>query len=168
VELRTERLDGAPPNADDADRWEGLLRSPDVERWLRPHPLQPFRRIDTDAVLARDVETWAAHGFGPWAVWDRAARTFVGRIGLSPATVDGAATVELAWALLPAQWGKGYAAEAATGAIAYARAQEIPELVARTLPHNEASRRVMERIGLELVGPTTHAGLPHVLYRLPR
>jgi RimJ/RimL family protein N-acetyltransferase len=38
--------------------------------------------------------------------------------------------------------------------------------VSFTLPHNAASRRVMEKAGLTYERDITHAGLPHVLYRL--
>jgi [ribosomal protein S5]-alanine N-acetyltransferase len=40
-------------------------------------------------------------------------------------------------------------------------------LVARTLPTNRASRRVMEKVGFGYERDTVHAGLTHVLYRLP-
>ena len=40
-------------------------------------------------------------------------------------------------------------------------------LVARTLPTNRASRRVMEKAGFGYERDTVHARLPHVLYRLP-
>ncbi len=36
-----------------------------------------------------------------------------------------------------------------------------------TLPTNRASRRVMEKAGFGYERDTVHAGLPHVLYRLP-
>lgn len=42
------------------------------------------------------------------------------------------------------------------------------ELVAFTLPHNAASRRVMEKAGFAYERDTEHAGLPHVLYRSRR
>ena len=74
--------------------------------------------------------------------------------------------MELAWALLPARWSAGFATKAARAAVAAARELTLPDVVAFTLPHNTASRRVMEKAGLRFAGEVEHAGLPHVLYRL--
>ena len=40
--------------------------------------------------------------------------------------------------------------------------------MALTLPHNAASRRVMEKVGFGYDRDIVHAGLAHVLYRLGR
>jgi RimJ/RimL family protein N-acetyltransferase len=44
----------------------------------------------------------------------------------------------------------------------------MSDLVAFTLPINQASRRVMEKIGFSFERDIVHAGLPHVLYRIKR
>jgi RimJ/RimL family protein N-acetyltransferase len=41
----------------------------------------------------------------------------------------------------------------------------LEEIVAFTLPHNVASRRVMEKVGFRYERDIEWAGLPHVLYR---
>jgi hypothetical protein len=45
---------------------------------------------------------------------------------------------------------------------------DLAELVALTLPHNAASRGVMEKVGFTYDRDIVHAGLAHVLYRLAR
>jgi [ribosomal protein S5]-alanine N-acetyltransferase len=40
--------------------------------------------------------------------------------------------------------------------------------VAFTLATNQASRRVMEKVGGQFESDIVHAGLPHVLYRITR
>jgi len=44
----------------------------------------------------------------------------------------------------------------------------LTEVVSFTLPHNTASRRVMEKLGFDFEREFYHASLPHVLYRLTR
>jgi RimJ/RimL family protein N-acetyltransferase len=42
----------------------------------------------------------------------------------------------------------------------------LDDIVAFTLPTNDASRRVMEKLGFSYERDIEHAGMPHVLYRL--
>ena len=164
--MLTRRLTGRAPRADDAPGYRALLLAPEVGAWLRPPPLPAFTEGDVLELLERDRAHWRAHGFGPWAVLDRPTERYVGRVGLAWATVEGRRVVEIAWALVPDRWGEGLATEAARAAVDEARRLALEEVVAFTLAHNRASRRVMEGAGLRFAGEIEHAGLPHVLYRL--
>jgi ribosomal-protein-alanine N-acetyltransferase len=117
-------------------------------------------------VLRRDLAHWDEHGFGPWVLRLRDGGAFVGRGGLKHNTVEGEPTVEVLWAVVPERWGQGLATECARRAIDHARELGLPEVVAFTLPTNTASERVMQRAGMERVGPIEHFGLAHVLYRV--
>ncbi len=152
------------PRRDDEAAYGALLRDPAVERWLRPPPLVPFTPDEVRRVLARDLRHWGEHGFGPWALDLDGA--YAGRAGLAWTEVEGERVVELPWALVPSAWGRGVATRAARAAIAWARQLGLGEVIALTLPANEASRRVMDRAGLPYERDVVHAGLPHVLHRL--
>jgi len=141
------------------------LTHPDTQRWLRPPPLEPIDRTGALERLCGDIAHWEEHGFGPWALADRRDGGFVGRGGLAWTDVAGERAVELPWSLMPARRGEGLATEAAAAALALAADLEITEVVSFTLVDNEASRRVMERIGLVFDRQIEHAGLPPVLYR---
>src|SRR5437764_1367293 len=89
-----------------------------------------------------------------------------------------APAVEIGWRLTRAYWGQGYATEAARAALddGFGRLG-LDEIVAFTLPINQRSRRVMERLGMsrDPVDDFEHPGVPeghqmrrHVLYRLHR
>lgn len=78
---------------------------------------------------------------------------------------------ELGFHLRPAFWGRGLATEAARAAIAYA----FPELDAALLiaghhPQNQASRRVLEKLGFSYIGENLYppTGLMHPSYELRR
>src|ERR1035438_7035607 len=59
--------------------------------------------------------------------------------------------VDLGFAFFPEFWGTGYAREAAAGVLSYARnSLSLTRIVAITAPNNDASRRVLEKLGFEL------------------
>ena len=75
--------------------------------------------------------------------------THIGGIGLYRLE-DGSA--ELGWILNRSFWGHGYAGEAARGVMAWARMRlDIRRFIAQCDAENDASRRVMERLGMRLV-----------------
>lgn len=154
------------PQPDDEGAYRELLLDPAIEEWLRPPPLEPFTPVGVAEMLAGDLVHWRDSGFGPWTLRDRDG-TFVGRGGLQRVRVEGKAAVELPWAIIPERWGEGLATEAAAAAIDWARSLGLRQVVALIQPANAASLRVAEKVGLEHAGETRHAGLPHLVYRLP-
>jgi ribosomal-protein-alanine N-acetyltransferase len=121
----------------------------------------------TAAVLALLAAHWEAHGFGYWMARDTATGAFVGRGGLRHVIVGGAPEVEVGYALMPPYWSQGYATELGRAAVDTGfGALGCSALVGFTLPTNDASRRVLERLGFAYERDTIWAGLPHVLYRL--
>ena len=78
--------------------------------------------------------------------------THIGGVGLYRLE-DGLA--ELGWILNKLYWGHGYAGEAARGVMAWARANlGIRRFIAQCDGENDASRRVMERLGMAFVSRT--------------
>lgn len=163
---RTKRLLLRPPRVGDIDGYLGLFLRPEIGRWLRPPPLDPFDREEIERMLAADIAHWERHGYGLWAASGRDDGELAGRVGIRGTAVEGEPAVELAWTIDPGRHGGGLAAEAGAAAIELAGESGVEELVAMTLPHNRASRRVAEKLGMEPAGEIVHAGLPHVLYRL--
>jgi RimJ/RimL family protein N-acetyltransferase len=137
-------------------------------------------REESDARAARISEHFERHGFGLWAVEAMGLADFIGFAGLStPAfTAHFTPAVEIGWRLAFEYWGQGYATEAARAALGFAFSQlQLAEVVSFTVPANQRSRRVMERLGMTRtpVDDFEHPNLPpghalsrHVLYRLSR
>jgi RimJ/RimL family protein N-acetyltransferase len=121
----------------------------------------------TRVALERHLDHWQRHGFGWWTMRDRAGGTFSGRGGLRHFVVAGREEIELGYGLLPDYWGQGLAAEMSREALSLGfETLGIPSIVAFTLPTNQRSRRVMEKVGFRYECDTIHAELPHVLYRV--
>lgn len=120
----------------------------------------------TQQYLAANLAHWERHGFGIWALREQQTGAFVGRAGLRRTEVDGLPEVELAYALLPAAWGRGLATEAgrALQKIAASRLGLLG-LVAWTRQGNRASQRVLVKLGFCPVGDVFQGKTPRLLYR---
>jgi RimJ/RimL family protein N-acetyltransferase/predicted N-acetyltransferase YhbS len=173
-ELETERLVLRNWHPHDRQPFAELNRHPEVTRFL-PGPLTSD---ESDVLLDHFQGELTRSGFGHWALAEKGATgtKFVGFVGLS-ATVDlpFSPLPELSYRLLPEAWGKGYATEACQALIRYARDLGFTELVSFTVPANQRSRNVMQRLGMrrdesgDFEHPRLAVGHPlrsHVLYRL--
>jgi ribosomal-protein-alanine N-acetyltransferase len=130
-----------------------------------PGPARPDGDIATH--LERLAGEWEREGFGWWAVRDPASGRFIGRGGLRPLVLEGAAEAELGCALLPEYWNRGLATELARVSVAQGFVRlHLAEVVGLAPPSNQGARRVMEKAGLRFERGITHAGAQHALYRL--
>ena len=128
-----------------------------------------FSDDETRAFLERAAEHWRLHGFGLWVFHAAHDGNFVGYCGIKHASVEERDEVELAYAVQPKCWGMGFATEMSHAALRIGFEDlKLERIVAFTLPHNLASRGVLERCGFSFQRDIVHAGLPHVLYELKR
>lgn len=102
---------------------------------------------------------------GHWAITvDGAA---VGWVSLVP--LAGTDSIQLAYRLQRAAWGKGHASQAAKQLCEYAwRETEVSELVAVVWPDNQASVRVLEKLGFAFRSRECHYDRETIVYTLPR
>jgi RimJ/RimL family protein N-acetyltransferase len=168
--LETERLIGEPATERHRDFAVELFGDPQVAAWIWPEGLggRPRTPGQAEQILARFVAHWRAHGFGWWYLRERDSGQLVGEVGLQRTEVERRPVVEVGWTMLPERWGRGYATEAAHAAVEHGFDElGLHEIVSFTLPHNQRSRRVMEKLGMTYDRDIERANLPHVLYRLP-
>ena len=183
AELTTARLRLRGWRDDDLAPFAALNADPEV---MRHFPASLDRAV-SDAFADRCRAAIAQRGWGLWAVEvlpgddDRGdAGAFLGFVGLAKPRFEAHFTpaVEVGWRLARPFWGRGYATEAATGALAYGFGElGLDEVVSFTTVANDRSRRVMERLGMhrdpgeDFDHPSLAADdpiRPHVLYRLRR
>jgi RimJ/RimL family protein N-acetyltransferase len=172
--IETSRLCLRPWEAEDLPAFAALKADSRVAEIL-PHVLS---RVESDALAARIRAHFDRHGFGLWAVEVRGGACFAGFVGLSVPSFTAHFTpcVEIGWRLAFEHWGRGYATEAAAAAVQYGVTElHLREIVSFTVPANERSRRVMNRLGMTRTAaddfdhPSLAEGHPlrrHVLYRL--
>lgn len=106
---------------------------------------------EASAAFDRVIAHWAEHGFGLYAVFERDGGAFCGECGLR--YTDDGGEIELSYGLFAPFRGRGYASEAAGAVLAAALADpSVNTLTARSRGDNRASHRVLEKLGMRLVG----------------
>ena len=130
----------------------------------------------TTARLAKLISGYARQsGLGLWACCLRADDQFIGWFMLKACTIsflaeDGACLeptehIELGYRLARRFWGHGYATEMARQVVAHGLEQlALDEILAVTIPENQASVRVLEKAGLGYRGRGTYHGTNVVIY----
>ncbi len=171
-DLTTQRLVLRALGERHLDEWTRLQTDPRIAEWLGgvpdPQPDPQTAREDAWRVMAMFAGHWALRGYGQWAMEHADTGRLIGRAGLwNP---EGWPGVEVGWMVDSAEWGRGYASEAGRMAVDWAfTTLDLDEVISVTLPHNTASRRVMEKVGLTDTGTTvTLRGHEQVLYRITR
>jgi RimJ/RimL family protein N-acetyltransferase len=146
-ELRTDRLT--------LRRWRAADRSPFAALNADPVAMEflptVLTRAESDAFVDRIEAAFDEGGWGLWAVEVTGDGTFAGYVGLWAAVFEADFTpaVEIGWRLAAAQWGRGYAPEAARAALTFGFEQlALDEIVSFTSVHNVRSQRVMQKIGM--------------------
>ena len=110
------------------------------------------------------MTSYAQNGFGLWLVQLKDVFTPIGICGLIKR--DGLDDPDVGYAFLPRFWSQGYAIEAASATMVYGQETlGINRIVAITKPDNDASIRVLNKLGLTfakmvmLPGATTESRL---------
>ncbi|WP_234735963.1 GNAT family N-acetyltransferase [Tellurirhabdus bombi] len=109
----------------------GVKNLDDARNYLQNGPLASYERL----------------GFGLYLVALKDTKTPIGLCGLIKR--DSLEDVDLGFAFLPAYEGQGYGYEAASAVMNHARnTLNLQRIVAITLPDNQRSVRLLERLGL--------------------
>ncbi|MBS1967213.1 MAG: GNAT family N-acetyltransferase [Chloroflexi bacterium SZAS-1] len=122
----------------------------------------PFTPAQTEAWIERQLASYAAHGFGRWAVCKRETGVHIGDVGLMRTQVNGRDEIDLGYIIHAPFWRQGYALEAARAALTFARAHPAIARVVANMPHNHhGSRRVAEALGMGYAGDFINARNRH-------
>ena len=98
----------------------------------------------------------AQAGWGIWLILLPAEYSLIGDIGFK-GPPDATGTVEIGYSILPLFRGHGYATEAAAALVAWAAAQPaVRRVTAECLADNDASIRVLEKIGMRQIARDEH------------
>jgi RimJ/RimL family protein N-acetyltransferase len=147
-QLETKRLILRQPRLDDARAvFEGWAQDRDVTRYLtwRPHE----RMEQTQEFLRSCISAWGNLTRFPYMIiWKENGEV----IGMIDPRMEGPG-VGIGYAAARAYWGKGYMPEAVRAIIEWAFQQpSIYRVYATTDVENIASRRVLEKVGMQCEG----------------
>ncbi len=146
---------------DDIPMLLAMESDPEVMRYSTGvKPADEARRQELLAWL-REPQTRLGH----WAITlDGASVGWISLVSLA-----GTDSIQLAYRLQRSAWGRGYASDAARQLCQYAwRELELDELVAVVWPDNQASVRVLEKLGFRFRARERHYGRDTLVYSLAR
>jgi RimJ/RimL family protein N-acetyltransferase len=148
--LETERLVLRRLTTDDAEFIIALLNQPSFLRYIGD------REVRNSADAVRYVQTvpiasYERFGFGLYLVELKETGVPIGICGLLKR--DQLPDVDIGFAFLPDFWSQGYALESASAVMTYGReVLGLKRIVAITSLDNDASIRLLEKIGLRFEG----------------
>lgn len=160
--LLTQRLRFRAPAQTDYDNILDLGSDPEVMRYITYGKTQNPKEARAD--LEQRIQlSQGVHGY--WITEDQITGDFIGWMALRP--LPGKDHFELGYRFLKKHWGKGYATEAGQRLLQYAFQElNLPKVVAIAMPENQASRRVMEKLGFQFIGFDHFHGVDCVVYQI--
>lgn len=144
--LETERLELSRLTLDDAQLMLTVWNDPAFIRHVGDRGIRTVKAA-RDALRAGALKLYAEHGYGPYRISRKADGVSVGICGLFRR--DGLPDTDIGFSTLPQYCGEGFGYEAACAVIEHARVDALlPRLTALVSPHNTASVRLIEKLGL--------------------
>ncbi|RPJ28355.1 MAG: N-acetyltransferase [Chloroflexi bacterium] len=146
--IETERLILRKPRVDDApDIFTAYAQDTEVTRYLTWCPHKSVE--ETYQIVGQMLKHWEAGSAYPYAITRKDSDTLLGMIAMHP---DGP-KLAIGYVLARPHWGKGYVPEVARAIIDWAFQQpSIDRVYATTDVENDASRRVLEKVGMHCEG----------------
>ncbi|MEA2568881.1 MAG: hypothetical protein QOI24_882 [Acidobacteriota bacterium] len=156
--LETDRLLIRPWEPQDRAPLAAITLDPEVMRFV--HGGRPYTEEELDELFARQARQLAEHGVCMGALIEKSSGRLAGITGIQPLGTTG--DLEIGWWLARDLWGRGYATEAGGAAMNHVlHVLKRPRVVAIIDAGNEASKRVVARLGMTYEARYTGAQLGH-------
>jgi len=148
--LTTARLILEPFADSHLDGLFAMNSDPEVMRYITG---RPEKREETVAAIERVQKRWAEWGYSWWAFIEKAGGDLIGAGCIQHLAGDRANPHEIGWRLRRDKWRQGYASEAAQRMATFAFDSAGSTLLRAVYdPDNQASARVMQRLGMRYCG----------------
>lgn len=164
----TERLKFRRPEEKDFPIWKTFFE----------HPLSAkFVGFDTSATAEECCRTWFDRGIyrfenklgGMNVLINKQTNALIGMAGLLIQEIDGGQKLEIGYSMLPVNWNKGYASEAAIKCRDYAFRNKLSEEIISIIhPENFGSMKVATNNGMTLYKTTEFKGNPVNVFKITR
>lgn len=158
--IETERLILRTYELTEFEQYKSLVRDPEIMKHIGRKP-----STDDDAWLRflANAGRWQFHGYGLFAVFEKATGAYVGETGFSDFRrklgPDFDPYHEAAWIFVRAMQGKGYASEAAAAAHQWLDRKFQPQKSVCIIgPDNTPSIRLAEKLGYKNAGEGSYRG----------
>ena len=154
--METERLLIEEWRPEDWLRFRPIATDPAVMRYISTGQPWPDERIQQ--FVAKQINQAQTDGFCLWKLVEKSTQRLVGQCGLQPLGQTG--EIEIGWWLARDYWGRGLATEAARRVLQYAfETLHLKRIIAIAQPANQASIKVMQKLGMSFERATSHEEL---------
>ena len=161
--LETPRLILREMSMEDLDFFAEMLGDPEVMRF---YP-KVENRDEAAANIARQLNRYAEHGYGPWLVLSKETGLPVGRVGLIHQAVEGQGETEVGYMIHRPYWRQGLGFEAASACRDYAfQVLGRKRVISLVRPENLPSAAVARKLGMDPEREIVHWGLRHLVFAL--
>lgn len=147
-----------------------LDSDPEVHAFLGNNPIKTFNEARNMIEFIR--QQYIDNGIGRWAVIDKKTNEFMGWSGLkliTEKTNNHVNYYDLGYRFLKRYWGKGYATETAYASLLYGFKQlNLKEVFAIADIRNIASKKVLEKVGLNIIETFRYQGIEHYWFSAER
>lgn len=155
----TERMSLRPMSADDWEPYSALMQS-ERARYMGG----PFSIRTAWGMFCADHAQWDLFGAGALMLEDRDTGNCLGQVGINSGPLF--PEQEIGWLVFPEAEGRGYAFEAASALLDWAKnVKRLNTLVSYVDPQNERSCRLAERLGATLDGNAVRLDPSDLVYR---
>jgi len=163
--FESERLLFCEFTEDDVQLLLDLNSNPNVIRYVHEPP--PTIENTTAALQKIILPQYELYGHGRWAVYLKSNDEFIGWCGLK--YIKDLDEIDLGYRFKEVHWRKGYATEAAKATIDHGFCiLGLKKIVAKALPENLGSLKVMENCGMKYTGTRIEDGLLLKVYEITR
>lgn len=167
IHIETERCILRDIEESDVDGLFELDSDPEVNKFLGNRPL---KTIDEAEKIIRFIrKQYQENGIGRWAIIDKETHDFMGWTGLKLESKirKEVSYYDLGYRLKKEYWGKGIGTETARASLHYGFNQlALHEICAAAHIHNEASNRILQKIGLDFIETFEYDGATHNWYKM--
>jgi [ribosomal protein S5]-alanine N-acetyltransferase len=140
----TDRLEFREWKRVDFEPFHAICSDPRVMRFVGKG--RPWSPDSTREFIERASRLSQSHGYCQWPLIHRVDAVLIGYAGF----VNSAEGPEVGWRLAPTYWGRGLATEAARRVIQHGfEVLKFPRILATVQQENVASRRIIEKLGMQ-------------------
>jgi ribosomal-protein-alanine N-acetyltransferase len=163
--LETPRLILDTWQSSDWTAFRPIANDPEVMRYVTGGV--PWTDEKIQLFVSRQMETYRTRGFCRWKLVEKATGKLIGFCGAN--FWRDAPDPEIGWWLARAYWGQALATEAAGPALRdIFKRVRLDRIISVARPDNRASRRIMEKLGLQFICEFESEGVRLVRYGMNR
>ncbi len=157
VILETDRLLLREYVEADAEAFFQLNTDLEILRFTSDAPLRDVEHA-REVLCEHPIADYRKYAFGRWACIHKVSGEHLGFTGLK--RIEELGEVEIGFRLMRANWGFGFATEAAKACVAYGLNElALKRIIGLVMPDNIASVRVLQKTGLRFSGNVRYRGL---------